>query len=52
MAEPNPNLDLPVAVRFTLIVPPAPCTIEDALIDCRFTAQKADIAVDQGLETS
>jgi hypothetical protein len=50
MEEPNPNLDLPVAVHFVVIVPPAPRTIEDVLIECGFTSQQADIAVEQGLE--
>jgi hypothetical protein len=48
MEEPNPNLDLPVAVPFAAMLPPVPRTIKDVL---GFTAQHADIAVDQGVET-
>jgi hypothetical protein len=51
MEEPNPNLDLPIAVPFAAIVSPAPHMIEDVIIDGGFTAQQADISVDQGLET-
>jgi hypothetical protein len=45
MDEPNPDLDLPVAIPFAAEVPPEPCTIEDVLVECGFTAQQADIAV-------
>jgi hypothetical protein len=45
MTEPDPNLDLPVAIPFVAVVPIATCTIEDVLVECGFTAQQADIAV-------
>jgi hypothetical protein len=51
MAEPNPVLDLPVVIPFAAVEPPAPRKIEDVLVECGFSAQQADIAVDQGLET-
>jgi hypothetical protein len=51
MAEPNPILDLLVAIPFEAVEPPAPRTIEDVLVECGFLSQQADIAVDQGLET-
>jgi hypothetical protein len=51
VAEPNPVLDLPVAMPFAVVASPAPRTIEDVLVECGFSAQQADISVDQGLET-
>jgi hypothetical protein len=39
MAEPNPVLDLPVAIQFAAVEP----------LEYGFSAQQADIAVDQGL---
>jgi hypothetical protein len=51
MAEPNPVLGLPVVIPFAVVELPAPRTIEDVLVECGFSAQQADIAVDQGLET-
>jgi hypothetical protein len=44
-------LYLPVAIPFAAVAPPAPRTIEDALVECGFSAQQADIDVDQGIET-
>jgi hypothetical protein len=51
MAEPNPVLDLLVAIPFTAVEPPAPRTFEGVLVEYGFSAQQADIAVDQGLKT-
>jgi hypothetical protein len=50
MAEPNPVLDLPVAIPFAKVEPPAPRTVEDVLVECGFSSQQAYIDVDQGLE--
>jgi hypothetical protein len=45
MAEPNPDLDLLVAIPFATVTPPSPRKIEDVMVECGFTAQQADIAV-------
>jgi hypothetical protein len=51
MAEPNPVWALLDAIPFVAVAPPAPRKIEDVLVECGFSAQQADLAVDQGLKT-
>jgi hypothetical protein len=38
-------------IPLAAVVPPATRTIEYVLIECGFTSQQIDIAVDRGLET-
>jgi hypothetical protein len=51
MAEPEPALELPIAVPVAMIMPPVPRMIEDVLVNYAVMDIHTDIVIAQDLDT-